>query len=142
MAAYRTMQKRALIDFMTEHSETAFSAEELSEKMKNESLEIIPGKSTVYRLLQKLVEEGMVKRMVSGNSRKFVYQIVSGKHCDSHLHLKCTSCGKLLHMDDGESNKLLMQVLEKNRFTIDERQTVLLGRCIGCVDGKAEKNEK
>ncbi len=133
MAEYRTMQKKALVDFMTSHCETAFSAEELSEKLKREPIKTVPGKSTVYRLLQRLVEEGTVKRMVSGNSRKFVYQIVSGEHCDSHLHLKCTGCGKLLHMDDSESSQLLLQVLRKNKFSIDERQTVLLGRCEGCV---------
>lgn len=132
MASYKTLQKRILIDFMIKNSETAFSAEVLSERIKAESFEAAPGKSTVYRLLQKLVEEGLVKRMVSGNSRKFVYQIVAGEHCDLHLHLKCTSCGKLFHMEDDESHKLLKRVLEKNNFAIDEKQTVLIGKCIGC----------
>lgn len=138
MAFYQTVQKKALIDFMSNHSETAFSADELAENLKKELTNGAPGKSTVYRLLQKLVEVGSVKRMVKGNSRKFVYQIAAGEHCDSHLHLKCTNCGKLLHMDDDQSHNLLMQVLRKNNFSIDEKQTVLLGRCIGCVGGKAE----
>ena len=138
MASYQTMQRNVLIEFMKKNTETAFSAEELAERIKNASPGCVPGKSTVYRLLQKLTEEGLVKRMVKGNSRKFVYQIAAGEHCDSHLHLKCTNCGKLLHMDDSESHRLFLRILKQSSFSIDERQTVLLGKCGGCIHGKAE----
>ena len=137
MASYQTMQRNVLVEFMKNNCEKAFSAEELSQNIKEAFGDSAPGKSTIYRLLQKLTEEGLVKRMVKGNSRKFVYQISAGEHCDSHLHLKCINCGKLLHMDDSESHKLLMQVFKKNSFSIDERQTVLLGKCGGCT-GKVE----
>ena len=140
MASYQTAQKKQLVDFLTRYCETAFTAEELAERMKEESGGAgTPGKSTVYRLIRKMVEDGTVKRLVKGNSRKFVYQIAAGEHCATHLHMKCVKCGRLLHMDDEQSRCILLQVLAENKFCIDEKQTVLLGNCGDCEKTEGRK---
>ena len=91
MAQYQTEQKKMLLAYMKAHSEDAFTIEELCERLKEEKTFLqAPGKSTIYRLMPKLVEEGLVKRFVKGNSRKFLYQMVCGEHCDRHLHMKCS----------------------------------------------------
>lgn len=133
MARYQTEQKRILLAYMKAHSEEAFTIEELCERMKEEpAVTSVPGKSTVYRLMPELVEEGLVKRFVKGNSRKFLYQMVCGEHCERHLHMKCSVCGKLYHMEDQESEELLLQVMRKHHFQIDEGKTVLFGQCETC----------
>lgn len=133
MARYQTEQKRILLAYMKAHSEEAFTIEELCEKMKEEpAVQSVPGKSTVYRLMPELMEEGLVKRFVKGNSRKFLYQMVCGDHCERHLHMKCSVCGKLYHMEDRESEELLLKVMRKHHFQIDEGKTVLFGQCEGC----------
>lgn len=133
MARYQTEQKRILLAYMKAHSDQAFTIEELCARMKEElALQSVPGKSTVYRLMPELVEEGLVKRFVKENSRKFLYQMVCGEHCDSHLHMKCSVCGKLYHMEDEESEALLLQVMQKHHFQIDEGKTVLFGQCESC----------
>ena len=133
MACYKTAQKKNLIEFMTKYSEKAFSVDELCEKMQREyPASQMPGKSTVYRLIQKMTEDGSVKRLAEEKGRRFVYQIAAGENCSYHLHLKCMECGRLLHMDDAQSIKLMNQVFEKNHFKVDEKQTVLMGRCSNC----------
>lgn len=133
MAHYQTGQKRILLAYMKAHSDQAFTIEELCEGMKAEKdLTGMPGKSTVYRIMPELVEAGLVKRFVKEGSRKFLYQMVCGEHCDSHLHMKCSVCGKLYHMEDEESEALLLQVMKKHHFQIDEGKTVLFGQCEGC----------
>lgn len=133
MAHYQTEQKRILLAYMKAHSEEAFTIEEWCEQLRTEpSLAAVPGKSTVYRIMQKLVEEGLVKRFVKGNSRRFLYQMVCGEHCGNHLHMKCSVCGKLYHMEDEESEALLRQVMTRHHFQIDGGRTVLLGQCEGC----------
>lgn len=132
-AQYQTEQRRILLAYMKAHSEEACTIEEWCERLKTEpALPAVPGKSTVYRIMPKLVEEGLVKRFVKGNSRKFLYQMVCGEHCSNHLHMKCSICGKLYHMEDEESEALLWQVMKKHHFQIDEGKTVLLGQCEGC----------
>ncbi|MBE7023397.1 MAG: Fur family transcriptional regulator [Ruminococcaceae bacterium] len=133
VAHYQTAQKKVLTDFLTENCEKTFSVEELYTEMeKIYEKKTLPGKSTVYRLIQQMTEEGIVKRTAKENSRKFVYQIAGGEHCAFHLHMKCMDCGKILHMNDDDSLRLMAQVFEKNRFSVDEKYTVLVGRCCEC----------
>lgn len=129
---YHTAQKKFLIDFLRDHADEAFTVEELAARLAGEHA---PGKSTLYRLLPHLVEEGEVKRFVREGSRKAVYQAVGCRHHDAHLHLKCTDCGKLLHLDDDASTAVLRNVLRNSHFAIDERQTVLFGKCGACRKG-------
>ncbi len=131
LAGYQTIQKKILIDFLQKHSDSAYTVEELIDAMTLEVGSEMPGKSTVYRLITKMADEGGIKKFVRG--RSFVYQITGGEKCSSHLHLKCTNCGKLLHMDNTDTKRILNQVLSSNLFKIDEAQTVLMGTCKACA---------
>ena len=106
--------------------------EELIAKLKNIYGADAPGKSTVYRLITHLVDEGRVKRLVKGHGRSFVYQSVRDNGCKCHLHMKCTSCGRLFHLDEELSHKLLAQVRSFSDFSVDEEETVLFGKCAAC----------
>lgn len=133
MATYRTQQKTDLIDFLKRHAESAFTIDEIVEEMKADpSFENAPGKSTVYRLMSKLVEEGTVTCFSKGGGSKATYQIIGGEHCHHHMHMKCTGCGRLLHMSDEDSGKLMKQIRNLSNFDIDLSQTLLFGRCEGC----------
>lgn len=134
MAHYQTEQKKILLAYMKAHSDRAFTVEELCGRMKEELPgKCVPGKSTVYRLMPALVQEGLVKRFTKENSRKFLYQMVCGEHCGKHLHMKCSVCGKLYHMEDEESEELLLQVMRKHHFRIDGGKTLLFGQCEECA---------
>lgn len=141
MAHYQTGQRKMLLAFLKAHSDQAYTIEELWEAMKEEaSCGQIPGKSTVYRMMPGLVEEGLVRRFVKGNSRTFVYQMVCGDRCDCHLHLKCSVCGRLYHMGDQETEKLIREVFRKHHFSVDEEKTILFGHCEDCE--KEEGNHR
>lgn len=133
MATYQTEQKKLLIEFLKRHGDKAFTIDEIADQMKNEYKNSpLPGKSTVYRLMPKLCGDGLIKKFTKDNSRKSYYQIVDGKDCISHLHLKCTSCGKLVHLSVSASEAVLADVLNNSDFSIDKKQTVLFGKCSGC----------
>ena len=134
MAEYITQQKKTLLDYLARHSERSFTIEELTEGIQNTNTREgrAPGKSTVYRLMTRFVEEGRVKRFVRGHSRRFVYQIVSGERCNYHLHMKCTGCGRLLHLDESFSEELMSKVKKLCDFSVSETDTVLFGTCSDC----------
>lgn len=136
MANYATEQKKMLSDFLKEHDDRAFSIDELIEGLRTSYGSHAPGNSTVYRLILRLVEEGSVKRFVKGHSRHFVYQSVRDEHCHSHLHLKCTACGRLVHLDEQVSDSLLHVIQSNSDFAVDEEETVLFGACASCRDNK------
>lgn len=125
--SYQTAQKAKLAAFFQQHPDKALTVEELSTVLNGEL-----AKSTLYRLITKLVQDGTVKRFVRGNSRQFVYQAVGCTHAHSHLHMKCTDCGKLYHLEDGASAAILQNILNTSDFAVDEAQTVLFGCCKDC----------
>ena len=135
MAEYITEQKKTLLGFLKQHSECSFTVEELTDGIKKmkQSGGIAPGKSTVYRLMTRFVEEGTVKRFVRGHSRRFVYQIVSGERCNLHLHMKCMRCGKLFHLDESLTDELIEKVKKLYNFSVSESETVLFGKCAECA---------
>lgn len=134
MSGYRTEQKRVLLAFLEQNAETAYSIDEIIKGLEaTRGTQELPGKSTVYRLMTKLVEEGTVKRFVKGNSRHFVYQLLRGGDCQGHLHLKCNGCGTLLHLDRGTSDLLLSAVAGAQHFAVSKQDTVLFGTCAHCL---------
>lgn len=135
MAEYETKQRRILLDFLKEHPDRGFSVEELHEALSSQYPSgQVPGKSTLYRLIAKLVSEGLVKRFLGGRGRMFAYQIVACEKCEAHLHLKCTACGSLYHMDHTVSERIMSEVLSRSDFSLDEKETVLFGVCRGCKE--------
>ena len=92
------------------------------------------------------MEEGSVKRFTEGHSRHFLYQLLP--HCGGHLHLRCSRCGKLYHMEDGESAAIIEEILARHHFAVDGADTVLPGCCENCRKNREiekdleEKDEK
>ena len=125
--SYNTEQKKAILEFLGKFPNEQFNAEQISDALSGGV-----GKSTVYRQLTSLAKSGMVRRFVSGSSRCALYQALGSSHCDSHLHLKCESCGKLIHMSDSISERLVAMIKNNSDFTVDEGDTVLLGKCARC----------
>ena len=131
LATYNTHQKDILLSFLKENKDTPMGIDELSERLSAVSADA-PGKSTIYRLIGQLVEKGTVKRFVKGNSRQFLYQLAGSEECHSHLHLKCTECGKLLHMGHTLSEQLLSDILGESDFSVKVDSTTLFGCCKDC----------
>ena len=127
MRVYNTQQRKSLIDFLSRNSDKAFTIEEIICSMGEGRL----SQSTAYRLMTKLVEDGLVHRSVKGNSRNSVYQFISESKCEGHLHVKCTDCGKVFHLDSGISSHIKHDIKDSADFVIDN-QSVLLGKCGKC----------
>ena len=135
MEGYHTDQKDRLLDFLGQNTTRQFKMEEIVSALDGKV-----GKSTVYRLMRSLVEEGRVRRFELG--RTIYYQYLSGAACDSHLHLKCTVCGRMQHLDCSVSTFLRRQILATNRFQLDDRLTLLFGLCADCREKSPEISER
>ena len=136
MAEYVTEQKKILQRILEENKDRAYTVDELVDIMKLSHGDDAPGKSTVYRLITHLTDEGKVKKFSRPDTRKSAYQIIMGEHCDCHLHLKCLDCGKLIHLDEEVSDKLLCAVMNNSNFSVNEEATVLFGKCGSCKNDK------
>ena len=68
MAEYNTEQKKLLLGFLEENHDSAYTIEEIAQELKSRGANV--GKSTVYRLIAKLVDDGILQRISDGKTRK------------------------------------------------------------------------
>ena len=127
---YNTEKRAAVISFLENNRSYAFTIDEIAERLSPDG----SGKSTYYRLISKLVEEGAVKRISDEKTRHTTYQYLGDHGCDEHLHLKCKECGKLIHLDHETSHSVEEAIMQVGGFSIDEG-AILFGRCKGCKEG-------
>ena len=125
---YNTEKRAELLDFLKRGRGQAFSIEEICAAILNDG----HGKSTVYRLISKLVDEGEVRRIADGKTRHVTYQYIHSGHCAEHLHLKCKECGKLIHLDGELSSALEERILKTKGFMLD-LGALLYGKCEKCI---------
>ena len=130
MSSYHTEQKKILMDFMIANKDRGFTIDEITEEIQKSGASV--GRSTVYRLANRLEAEGVIRRFFRSESRSATYQLAACEHCDSHLHLKCTECGKLFHMEESVSDELVEKIRACSSFFVDEEESVLYGKCAVC----------
>ncbi len=124
---YMTQQKKELLQFLQLHSDRHFTVEQIANEMGG------TGKSTVYRLIAKLVNDGTVRRFEANNSKSFVYQFAGqNSGCDCHFHLKCVKCGRLIHMECDQLSDVKNHIATEHNFLIGASRAVLYGECTSC----------
>lgn len=124
-SAYNTKQRSAVLGFFEEHAQEQFTIDELISGLDSSA----PGKSTVYRLVGKLEEEGALRRFSREGTSKAVYQLAGANCCSEHLHIKCVDCGLLIHLDHDAQDELT----KSTGFVIDDSLSMLYGVCADCA---------
>lgn len=122
---YKTKQRELIAGFFKDNTDRQFSINDISD-MFSESI----GKSTVYREVSRLVEEGFVRKYPDSDGY-FWYQY-AGEHCHEHFHLRCISCGRIVHLDCHLMNDVCCHINSEHDFEIDMSRTVLYGVCGKC----------
>ena len=130
MPEYNTKQREVLLKFFTDNADEHFTAAEieLALAQKGEKL----GKATGYRRLERLVEDGVVRRFVSDDAKVSCYQYAGGEACKNHYHLKCLRCGALLHVECDYLDEMSSHVLEHHGFMVDTHKITICGVCEKC----------
>lgn len=113
---------------MKNHSSSAFSADEITHALSPDG----SGRSSYYRIISKMVDEGILRRISDPKGRHTTYQYLGGEHCSEHLHLKCNGCGRLIHLDHKASRELVSTLFAIGGFALDE-SSMLFGRCELCL---------
>ena len=83
--------------------------------------------STIYRVLQRLDELGVVEHVHSGHHATFYHLRDRG-----HAHLVCTDCGAIIDVPDRVLTTVSTAVARDYGFTVDLHHTALNGRCADC----------
>lgn len=135
---YRTKQKETIMEFLQRNGDAHVTIDQVVGYLREQGASV--GRTTVYRYLEKLTEQGTLRKYFIEEGMGACYQYVADpSNCCQHFHLKCTSCGKLFHVECGELDALGGHLLEHHGFLVDHTKTVFYGLCEACRKGNAKE---
>ncbi len=133
---YNTQQRELILGLLKENAGRHLTAEEIETMTRRGGKPV--GKSTVYRYLDKLVSQGAVRKYIAEEGKSACYQYTGAAPCKNHYHLKCSACGRLLHVECEFLDEVGAHVLEHHGFVLSEEKTILYGLCRECVEGRGQ----
>jgi Fur family ferric uptake transcriptional regulator len=93
---------------------------------------------TVYRILDLLVENGIVER-ISGEGRSFYYGLAANENHRPHPHFYCRRCGGVQCLSPGSltvDSEPLLQTFSGRVETVAVRVVGICAHCTTSVQGK------
>ena len=131
MVSYNTRQKKLVLELMENSGDSLFSCDEITVMLSENGTPV--GKTTVYRQLERLVQDKKIKKIYADASKSYVYQYVDeGLDCHKHMHLRCMQCGKYVHLGCDFMNKVNEHISSHHDFTVDNSNTEIVGICGKC----------
>ena len=131
--SYKTKQRDQILDCLIQNKERHVTADEILAALHGENA--LVGKTTIYRYLDKLVSQGIVRRYFIEGGKSACYQYMEqNPNCIEHYHLKCTDCGRLVHLECDYLGKMDSHIRDQHDFLVDHSKTVLYGKCGSCAN--------
>lgn len=136
--AYKTKQREQILEYIRQNADSHLTADNIAAALHNRGV----SKTTVYRHLEKLYDEGQVRKYILQEGKSACYQYAGGADCHSHFHLKCLECNCLLHLECDYLTEIGEHISEHHGFCIDSSRTVFYGLCEACARKKDEENKQ
>ena len=135
---YKTKQREAILDYLVQHKDSHVTVNTIGDYLAEQGTPV--GVTTIYRHLDKLLEQGLVRKYTIDSTTCACFQY-SGQQegCHEHFHLKCEKCGKLIHLECSHLDDLISHIFSEHGFTIDPFRTVIYGCCCDCTRSNKEK---
>ena len=130
---YKTRQREDLIHYLSSVQGTHITAADVCDHLKEQGIKI--GQSTVYRQLERLVDEGVLSKYIIDANSPACFEYIGEEHIgsgDPCYHLKCEKCGRLIHLHCEEMQEFMGHLYAEHGFQLDPRRTVLYGLCEDC----------
>lgn len=132
--SYKTKHRDQILAVLQENEGKHMTAGQLIDRLKERGVSI--GTATVYRQLDRLVEEGAVNKYIVDAATGACYEFKGehGAEC-GYVHGKCEKCGKVVHLGRKMVEPLMRSISEAERsgeFELDYSRTLFYGICRDC----------
>ena len=130
---YNTKQHDEVLEYLRSMKGSHVTAADVYMHLA-ETLDHKIGQATVYRQLERLVEEGLADKYIIDQNTPACFEYIDHEECGEGLcvHGKCLKCGKLFHLHCDELTSLREHLVEHHGFTPDFHHTVIYGLCEEC----------
>ena len=125
--SYNTKQKDIIMDVIKKHDHE-FTIKDIYNELNGEV-----GLTTIYRLVDKLVDDNILNKTISKENITY-YQYL--KECDeeNHFFLKCDKCGELEHVDCDCIETLSSHIFKHHKFKPAKEHIIINGLCEKCIE--------
>ena len=124
--SYNTKQKDLIINVIKKQKHE-FTIKDIYKEL-NEKV----GLTTIYRLVDKLINDNVLKKYISRDNVTY-YQYLKECNKENHFYLKCDKCGELIHVDCDCVGDLSSHIFNKHKFKLNEKNIIINGVCEKCI---------
>ena len=119
--------RRAVVELLAAQP-CALSAPEIEDALRHGERRV--ARASIYRVLEELVQLGLVTRIEVGHGMARYEAVHDGAR--HHDHLVCDSCGEITPFRDEELERTLRRVAGRVALAVDEHEVILRGHCDTC----------
>lgn len=131
MGNYTTVSRTKITEYLMANKDKAVNVQDIHLNLVNQGCGV--NITTIYRYLDKLTKEGAVLKYTSEDGNQAVYQYVEpSSHCEEHLHMKCTKCGLICHLDMPLMDDFVNNIKNSYGFDICCKNSIIYGVCKSC----------
>ena len=122
--SYNTKQKNIILEEI-QNQKKEFTVKDIYSKLENQV-----GLTTIYRLIDKLVEDGKLSKNIDNNIPYYQYL----EECEekNHFYLKCNKCKNMIHIDCDCIENLSTHIKKNHQFQLDKEHIIINGYCNKC----------
>ena len=132
---YRTRHSEELIAYLQSIPGRHFTVSDVGDYFKGRGTPM--GTTTIYRHLDRLVDEGLVNKYIIDATSPACFEYVGDAHTDTEtvcFHCKCEQCGKLIHLHCFELEGIRAHLMAEHHFALNPLRTVFYGLCSECME--------
>ncbi len=131
-AGFRRGGARAAVVELLDRQACALSAYDVEQALRDGERAV--ARASVYRILDELLELGLLARIDVGQGITRYEPIRPGGH--HHHHMVCDTCGQIIPFSDDELETAINRLAERVTFEVSEHEIVLHGRCRDCASAQ------
>ena len=128
-SGYRRGGGRAAVIGLLDQNECALSAQQIEDALRDGERRV--ARATVYRVLEELVELGLISKIEIGDGVAR-FESIFPDGAEHHHHLVCSNCGRLTPFADPDLERSISRVARRKRFAVAAHEITLHGFCADC----------
>ena len=122
---YNTKQKELILSIIKKKKHE-FRVKDLYNDLNKEI-----GLTTIYRQIDKLVNEGRINKNINKDNITY-YQYLEECNKKNHFYLKCDKCGNMTHIDCDCIEQLSNHIVKEHQFNLNVDCIIITGICKHC----------
>ena len=130
---YKTKHREELLKYLQSIPGRHFTVNDVRDHFRDQGCAM--GTTTIYRQLERLVDQGMVNKYIIDATSPACFEYVGEAHAVSEevcFHCKCEKCGRLIHLHCEELESIQAHLMAGHGFLLNPLRTVFYGLCGDC----------